>query len=47
MTKRPAWETLTPRSAAIDGNKPTIMNSVVITVKPAADKRTIGNNEAR
>src|SRR5471032_138014 len=35
VTNSPAWDTLTFRSRAIDGNSPTIMNSVVSTVKPA------------
>ncbi|MCY1179206.1 hypothetical protein D9M73_195910 [compost metagenome] len=35
---------LTSRSLAIAGNRPTMMNSVVSTVKPAADNRRMGNN---
>ena len=40
----PAWDTLTSRSRAMEGNRPTMMNSVVSTVKPAADNSRIGNN---
>ncbi|MNI60329.1 hypothetical protein D3C73_1155320 [compost metagenome] len=44
VTSSPAWETLTSRSRAIEGNRPTMMNSVVSTVKPAADNSRMGNN---
>ncbi|MNC30147.1 hypothetical protein D3C75_784230 [compost metagenome] len=44
VTSSPAWGTLTARSRAIPGNRPTITNSVVNTVKPAAASNRIGSN---
>src|SRR5450830_220063 len=44
VTNNPAWDTLTFRSRAIDGSRPTMTNSVVNTVKPAADSSRMGNN---
>src|ERR1700730_21762 len=45
VTSRPAWETLTFKSFAIDGNNPTMTNSVVRMVNPPADGRRIGREE--
>lgn len=47
LTSRPAWATLTWRSAASAGSRPTMTNSVVRMVKPAAASRRIGNSTAR
>ncbi|CFV94750.1 Uncharacterised protein [Bordetella pertussis] len=43
-TSRPACDTVTCRSRARGGSRPTIRNSVVRMVKPAADSRMMGNN---
>ncbi|MNE51309.1 hypothetical protein D3C80_1459320 [compost metagenome] len=44
VTSKPACGMLTSRSRAIAGNRPTMTNSVVSTVKPAADNRRMGNS---
>ncbi len=44
VTSRPAWGMLISRSREIEGNRPTITNSVVSTVNPAADNSRMGNN---
>ncbi|MCY1361469.1 hypothetical protein D9M69_481370 [compost metagenome] len=44
VTSKPACGMLTSRSLAIAGNRPTMMNSVVSTVKPAADNRRMGSS---
>jgi hypothetical protein len=46
VTRRPAFETVTWRSLAMEGSRPTMINSVVSTVNPAADRRKIGSNDA-
>src|SRR5690606_36623242 len=43
VTSKPAWGMLKARSRAIPGSRPTMMNSVVSTVKPAADKSRMGS----
>src|SRR5476651_2057858 len=44
VTSNPAWGIVTSRSRASAGNRPTMMNSVVSTVKPAADNRRMGRS---
>ncbi|MNP04363.1 hypothetical protein D3C76_962750 [compost metagenome] len=44
VTSRPACGMLTSRSRAMAGNRPTMTNSVVSTVNPAADNRRMGNS---
>ncbi|MNR45037.1 hypothetical protein D3C85_1638470 [compost metagenome] len=44
VTSKPAWDTLTSRSRAMPGSRPTMTNSVVSTVKPAAASNKIGSN---
>ncbi|CAB3871827.1 hypothetical protein LMG26686_03009 [Achromobacter mucicolens] len=44
VTSRPAWETVTFRSRASPGKRPTIRNSVVRTVKPAAERSRMGKS---
>ena len=39
VTSKPAWGMVTARSRAMAGSRPTMTNSVVSTVKPAADNR--------
>ena len=44
VTSRPAWDTVTSRSRARSGSRPTIRNSVVRMVKPAAESSRMGNS---
>jgi len=44
VTSKPAWDTVTCRSRASGGNRPTIRNSVVRTVNPATDSKRMGNS---
>ncbi|KAG1390454.1 hypothetical protein G6F59_015198 [Rhizopus arrhizus] len=44
VTSRPACDTVTFRSRASPGSRPTIRNSVVRIVKPAAESSRIGKS---
>ncbi|MNL54838.1 hypothetical protein D3C87_1782020 [compost metagenome] len=43
-TSRPVWDTVTCKSRAKAGNSPTIRNSVVRIVKPAAESSRMGKS---
>src|SRR5690606_9437609 len=44
VTSKPAWDTVTCRSRASGGNRPTIRNSVVRMVNPAVESKRMGNS---